>query len=223
MRCWGAIACLLSSVVGGEGRLKDQARLSRVLCSRLLLDISIAGLYHHPPCPMYSGPVRWQQLNPKRKYSAAADRYDRYKTAANFKDARSAGMNTMDRSFDDHHGYVELGCKLLHGELNSTVRGASVPVIDLSQGEGASSDGGSSPHEATPRSELLVSSDGSSYAAPSAGLVPDTRIACVSDNAIAFSSDGSSYAAPSAGLVLDTLPYSHLNLSSKRISHYLPA
>ncbi len=94
-------------------------------------------------------------------------------------------MNKYDRKFDFHRGYVELGCKLLRGELNSTVRGASVPVIDLSQGEGASSDGGSSPHEATARSELLVSSDGSSYAAPSAGLVPDTRIACVSDNAIA--------------------------------------
>jgi hypothetical protein len=113
-------------------------------------------------------------------------------------------MNTMDRSFDEHHGYVELGCKLLHGELNSTVRGASVPVIDLSQGEGASSDGGSSPHKTTARSVLLVSSDGSSYAAPSAGLVPDARIACVGDNDIAVSSDGSSYAAPSAGLVPDT-------------------
>ena len=70
-------------------------------------------------------------------------------------------------------------------EFYGTVRGTSAPVIALWQGEGASSDGGSPPHEATPRSELLVSSDGSSYAAPSAGLAPDTRIACVSDNAIA--------------------------------------
>jgi hypothetical protein len=54
-------------------------------------------------------------------------------------------------------------------------------VIAVSQGEGDSSDGGSSTHEATPRSELLVSSDGSSYAAPSVGLVPDvwiTRARC---------------------------------------------
>ena len=74
--------------------------------------------------------------------------------------------------------------QLFDGESDTIVRGASAPVIALWQGEGASSDGGSSTHEAAPRSELLVSSDGSSYAAPSAGLAPDTRIACVSDNAI---------------------------------------
>ncbi len=70
-------------------------------------------------------------------------------------------------------------------EFYGIVRGTSASVIALWQGEGASSDGGSPPHDATPHSELLVSSDGSSYAAPSAGLAPDTRIACVSDNAIA--------------------------------------
>ena len=48
-----------------------------------------------------------------------------------------------------------------------------------------SSDGCSSPHETTARSEPRVSSDGSSYAAPSVVLVLDTRIACVNDNAIA--------------------------------------
>ncbi len=42
-----------------------------------------------------------------------------------------------------------MGMQLFDGELDSTVRGASVPMIDLSQGEGASSDRGSSPHEAT--------------------------------------------------------------------------
>ncbi len=187
--------------------MKDQARLSPVFCSRLLLGISIAGLYHHPPCPMvrqYKGPVSWQQLNPKCIQSATGARYERYKRSTTFADARAAGMSKMDRYIDVRQGYVKKGRQLFDGELDSTVRGASASVIALSQGEGASSDGGSSPHEATARSVLLVSSDGSSYAAPSAGLVPDTRIACVSDNAIAFSSDGSSYAAPSAGLVLDT-------------------
>jgi hypothetical protein len=193
VRCWGCVVgvrvhvCCLPSLVG-RGRLKDQARLSPVFCSRLLLGISIAGLYHHPPCPMapnlvrqYRGPVRWQQLNPKNIQSATGARYESYKRSTTFADARAAGMSKMDRYMDVRQGYVTMGRQLFDGEFDSTVRGASTPVIALSQGEGASSDGGSSTHEATPRSELLVSSDGSSYAAPSAGLVPDTRIACVND------------------------------------------
>ena len=79
-------------------------------------------------------------------------------------------MCKMDRCIDVRQGYVKKGRQLFDGELDSTVRRASAPVIALWQGEGASSDGGSSTHEAAPRSELLVSSDGSSYAAPSAGL-----------------------------------------------------
>jgi hypothetical protein len=132
----------------------------------------------------YKGPVRWQQLNPKRIDSAAGARYERYKRSTTFEEARAAGMRKMDRYIDVRQGYVKKGRQFFDGGLDSTVRGASASVIALSQGEGASSDGGSSPHEATARSVLLVSSDGSSYAAPSAGLVPDTRIACVSDNAI---------------------------------------
>jgi hypothetical protein len=135
--------------------------------------------------PTYKGPVSWQQLNPKCIQSATGARYERYKRSTTFAGARAAGMSKMDRYVDVHQGYVKKGRQFSDGELDSTVRGASAPVIALWQGEGASSDGGSSPHMATPRSELLVSSDGSSYAAPSAGLVPDTRIACVSDNAIA--------------------------------------
>jgi hypothetical protein len=178
------VYCLPSLV--GRGRLKDQARLSPVFCSRLLLGISIAGLYHHPPCPMapslmrqYKGPVSWQQLNPKCIQSATGARYERYKRSTTFADARAAGMSKMDRYIDVRQGYVKMGRQLFDGELDCTVRGASAPVIALWQGEGASSDGGSSPHEATPRSER------SSYAAPSAGHVRDTRIACVSDNAVA--------------------------------------
>jgi hypothetical protein len=185
------LACCLPPLVG-RGRLKDQARLPLVFCSRLLLGISIAGLYHHPPCPMatrlvrpYKGSVSWQQLNPRRMGSAAGARYERYKRSITFEDARAAGMWKGDRYTDVRQGYVKKGSQLFDGELDCIVRGASASVIAMSQGEGASSDGGSSPHEATARSVLLVSSDRSSYAAPSAGHVPDTRLACVSDNAIA--------------------------------------
>jgi hypothetical protein len=159
-------------------------RLSPVFCSGLLFGISLAGLYHHPPCPMaprvvfhYIGPVIWQQLNPKHIHSATGARYERYKRSETFADARAAGMSKMDRYIDVREGYVKKGRQLFDGELNSTVRGASAPVIAVSQGEGDSSDGGSPTHEATPRSELLVSSDGSSYAAPSVGLAPDVWIA----------------------------------------------
>jgi hypothetical protein len=133
----------------------------------------------------YKGPVRWQHLNPKRINSAAGVRYERYKRSTTFEEARAAGMWKGDRYTDVRQGYVKKGRQLFDGELDSTVRGASASVIALSQGEDASSDGGSSPHEATARSVLLVSSDGSSYASPFAGLVPDTRIAGVSDNATA--------------------------------------
>jgi hypothetical protein len=132
----------------------------------------------------YKGPVSWQQLNPKCIQSATGARYERYKRSTTFADARAAGMSKMDRYVDVHQGYVKKGRQFFDGELDSTVRGASASVIALWQGEGASSDGGPSPHEATARSVLLVSSDGSSYAAPSAGLVRDARIACVSDNAV---------------------------------------
>ena len=117
--------------------------------------------------------------------SAAGARYERYKKSITFEEARAAGMWKSDRYVDVRQGYVKKGSQLFDGELDSIVRGASASVIAMSQCEGASSDGGSSPHEATARSVLLVSSDGSSYAAPSAGHVPDTRVACVIDNAIA--------------------------------------
>ena len=135
-------ACCLPSLVG-RGRLKDPARLSPVFCSRLLLGISIAGLYHHPPCPMatrlvrpYKGSVSWQQLNPKRMGSAAGARYERYKRSTAFAGARAAGMTKRDRYVDVREGYVEKGRQLLDGELGSIVRGASAPVIALWQGEG---------------------------------------------------------------------------------------
>jgi hypothetical protein len=187
--------------------VKDQARLSLVVCSMVLLDTTRPTRRLCSQCASmvgYQGRVRWQHTNPKTRLrdgqyeSAARVRYDRYKRSNTFEDAIAAGMTTQDRCNDVHLGYVKKVRQLFDCELDSTVRGASVPVIDLSQGEGASSDRGSSPHEATARSELLVSSDGSSYAAPSDGLVPDTRIACVSDNATAFSSDGSCYASPCA-------------------------
>jgi hypothetical protein len=125
----------------------------------------------------YKGPVIWQQLNPKNLHSATGARYERYKRSDTFADARAAGMSKMDRYIDVREGCVKKGRQLFDGEVHSTVRAASARVIAVSQGEGDSSDGGSSTHEATPRSELLVSSDGSSYAAPSAGLVPGVWIA----------------------------------------------
>jgi hypothetical protein len=144
VRCWGAGACVLSSVFGGEGRLKDHARLSPVFCSALLLGISIAGFYHHPPCPMaprlvlptYKGQVSWQQLNPKTIQSATGARYERYKRSTAFAGARAAGMTKRDRYVDVREGYVKKGRQLLDGELGSIVRGASAPVIALWQGEG---------------------------------------------------------------------------------------
>ncbi len=155
----------------------------------------------------------WQQLNPQKIKSAAHDRYERYKMSRTFPDAAAAGMTKQDRFYDVQRGYVTVGqacasesggsCLMRRPAMGpvppTKIAGASGKAIACARrqcardrtvtGRGrqplASSDGGSSPHEAAARSEFLVSSDGSSYAAPSVGLAPDTRIACVSDNAIA--------------------------------------
>ena len=161
----------------------------------------------------YNRTVIWQQLNPKRKNSAAHDRYERYKMSMPFQDAVAAVMRKSDRFYDVQHGYVKAGKSCASESDGSCImrRPAIGPVpptkIACASGTAiacarrqcardrtvtgrgrqplASSDGDSSPHEAAARSELLVSSDGSSYAAPPVGLVPDTLIACVSVNAIA--------------------------------------
>jgi hypothetical protein len=163
------------------------------------------GLSHHS-----TGTVIWQQLNPKKIKSAAHDRYERYKMSRTFPDAAAAGMTKQDRFYDVQRGYVKAGKECASESDGSCImrRPTMGPVAPTQiacasgtaarrqcardrtvTGRGrqplASSDGGSSPHEAAARSEFLVSSDGSSYAAPSVGLAPDTRIACVSDDAIA--------------------------------------
>ena len=91
----------------------------------------------------------WKRPNERIVGTPSHARYERYKSSRTIADALAAGMSNKDRCVDARGGYVKKGRQLFDGELDSTVRGASVPMIDLSQGEGASSDRGSSPHEAT--------------------------------------------------------------------------
>ena len=54
----------------------------------------------------YTGPVNWEQLNPKKVGSHAHARYELYKRCKTLADASAAGMGKMDRMHDVRQGYV---------------------------------------------------------------------------------------------------------------------
>jgi hypothetical protein len=56
-----------------------------------------------------TGPLRFQQVNPKLALSKSRERYEMYKTALTIEDAEAKGMTRADLKYDCEKGYAKLG------------------------------------------------------------------------------------------------------------------